>query len=269
MDIVSEALAIDDTELAHDDGLLNAPERCALFLDMDGTLLEMATTPESVRVPSGLTMLLQDLFTGLGGALAILTGRQVIEADRLLHPLKLPASGVHGAQVRRSRDGEIETCSPELPDELVAQLVALEGKLPGIRAEAKGPGFAVHYRVVPHVELELEATLRRLLADYASNLVLSRGRKIFEIVPIGMTKGAALVAFCAQPEFAGRKPVMIGDDVGDEPAFAAAVRLGGVGLRVAGEHFGRDAANLSGPSDVYRLLTRVMQRLQHSRAASA
>lgn len=268
MDFVSQAFVLTDTELAHDDGLLNTPHRCALFLDMDGTLLEMAASPEAVRVPTGLTTLLQSLSDGLGGALAILTGRQVIEADRLLDPLKLPASGVHGAQVRRARDGEIETCSPELPAELVAQLVALEGKMPGIRAEAKGPGFAVHYRVVPHVQPELETTLRRLLADYASNVVLSRGRKIFEIVPIGTTKGTSLVSFCAQAEFAGRKPVMIGDDVGDEPAFAAAARLGGTGLRVAGEHFGRDAANLEGPADVYRLLTRVMQRLQHAASAS-
>lgn len=259
---MSQAYAAADIELARNDSLLNDPARCALFLDMDGTLLDMAPSPESVRVPSGLTALLQALSDGLGGALAILTGRQVIEADRLLEPLKLPGSGVHGAQVRRVRGGDIETCSPELPAELVAQLVALEGRMPGIRAEAKGPGFAVHYRVVPHVQAELETALRRLLADYASNVVLSRGRKIFEIVPIGTTKGTSLVSFCQQPEFAGRKPVMIGDDVGDEPAFAAAVRLGGMGLRVAGEHFGRDAANLEGPADVYRLLTRVMQRLQ-------
>lgn len=262
---VNSAPTRSDPELARDDGLLNEPHKCALFLDMDGTLLEMAPSPEAVRVPSGLIALLQALHDQLGGALAILTGRQIIEADRLLSPLKLPASGVHGAQVRRSGALDIETCSPELPGELVAQLVALEGKMPGIRAEAKGPGFAVHYRVVPHVQAELEQSLRRLLVDYASSVVLSRGRKIFEIIPIGQTKGTALVSFCGLPEFRGRRPVMIGDDVGDEPAFAAASRLGGMGLRVAGEHFGRDAANLSGPADVYNLLTRVSDRLQQRR----
>jgi trehalose 6-phosphate phosphatase len=251
-----------DTELRRDDGVLNTPEQCALFLDMDGTLLEMAPSPEAVRIPSGLPVLLQNLSDGLGGALAILTGRQIVEVDRILDPLRLAASGVHGAQFRRSPEHEIETCSPELPPELVAQLVALEGKMPGIRAEAKGPGFAVHYRVVPHVQGELERQLRALLVDYASSVVLSRGRKIFEIVPIGQTKGTALVSFCELPRFKGRRPVMIGDDVGDEPAFAAAARLGGMGLRVAGEHFGRDAANLDGPADVHQLLTRVLERLQ-------
>ncbi len=249
-------------EPERDDGLLNAPHDCALFLDMDGTLLDMAPTPEAVRVPSGLTSLLQSLSAGLGGALAILTGRQIVEADRLLDPLRLAASGVHGAQMRRTAGGTIETLSPELPAELVAQLVALEGRMPGIRAEPKGPGFALHYRVVPHVAEPLEASLNKLLSDYASKVVLSRGRKIFEVIPIGNTKGTALAAFAALPAFKGRRPVMIGDDVGDEPAFAAAARLGGKGLRVAGEHFGRDAANLDGPADVYGLLMRVSQRLQ-------
>ncbi len=250
-----------DRELTRDDGLLNHPERCALFLDVDGTLLEMAPSPESVRVPSGLISLLQELSTRLGGALALLTGRQIHEADQLLAPLKLPTSGVHGAQVRWVAGGRIETCSPELPTELVAQLMALEGKMPGVRSEAKGPGFAVHYRVVPHVHDALEAELRRLLTDYASKVVLSRGRKIFEIIPIGTTKGTALVSFVEQAAFAGRKPIMIGDDVGDEPAFAAAGRLGGMGLRVSGEHFGADAANLAGPAEVHQLLARVLERL--------
>lgn len=260
MTVASRIVA--DHELDFDDGLLNDPQRCAIFLDIDGTLLEMAPSPESVRVPSGLGQLLRRLYDGLGGALALLTGRQLEEADRLLAPLRLPGSGVHGAQMRWRDGGPIETCSPELPTELVAQLMALEGKMPGVRSEAKGPGFAVHYRVVPHVQADLEAELRRLLVDYASNVVLSRGRKIYEIIPIGATKGTALVSFCTQAAFAGRKPVMIGDDVGDEPAFAAASRLGGVGLRVSGEHFGADAANLSGPADVYRLLSRVNERLQ-------
>lgn len=254
--------ALSDSEIMRDDGLLNAPRGCALFLDMDGTLLEMAPTPESVRVPSGLPTLLQALSDGLGGALAILTGRQIIEADRLLDPLKLPASGVHGAQMRREAGGAIEALSPELPAELIAQLVALEARMPGVKAEPKGPGFAVHFRIVPHVEAQLEVALGAMLRDYASKVVLSRGRKIFEVLPIGTTKGTALAAFAELPAFRGRRPVMIGDDVGDEPAFAAAAHLGGIGLRVAGEHFGRDAANLGGPADVQGLLMRMSERLR-------
>lgn len=261
---MSEPLCLPDTELEPDDGLLNIPERCALFLDLDGTLLEMASTPESVRVPSGLTSLLDRLAAGLGGALAIITGRQIDEVDRLLDPLRLPAGGVHGAELRLTAHGPIESRSPALPAELIAQLVALEGKMPGTRAEAKGPGFAMHYRFVPHVEAPLEAAIGKILVDYASTVVMSRGRKIFEIIPIGNSKGTALATFAALPSFKGRKPVMIGDDIGDEAAFAAAVRLGGGALRVAGEHFGRDAANLDGPAAVHSLLMRVAERLERA-----
>lgn len=245
-----------------DDGILNTPEHCAIFLDMDGTLLEMAPSPDSVRVPTGLANTLQALSDGLGGALAIITGRRITDADRLLSPLRFAAAGVHGAEMRLQPDGAVELRSPELPTELVAQLKALEGRMPGIRAEAKGPGFAMHYRVVPHVQAALENELRRLLVDYASSVVLSRGRKIFEIIPLGNSKGTALIALAAQPQFRGRKPVMIGDDVGDEPAFAAAVRLDGAALRVAGEHFGRDAANLDGPAAVHALIARIVARLR-------
>lgn len=245
-----------------DDGLLNTPEQCAIFLDMDGTLLEMAPTPDLVKVPAGLVPLLQTLRDGLGGALAVITGRQIAEADRLLAPLQFAAGGVHGAEMRYSPGGPVELRSPELPTQLVARLLALEASMPGIWAEPKGPGFAMHFRAARHFEQALELELRRLLADYASQVVLSRGRKIFEIVPLGNTKGAALLAFAQLPAFRGRKPVMIGDDVGDEPAFAAAVRLGGQALRVSGEHFGRDAANLDGPTDVFRLLSRAAARLQ-------
>ena len=259
---MTDAVRTANAEPERDDGLLNAPEHCALFLDVDGTLLEMAPVPEKVRVPSGLAPLLERLATGFGGALAIITGRQIAEADALLDPVKLTAAGVHGAELRLSPDGIIESRNPTLPAELVAQLVALEAKMPGIRAESKGPGFAMHYRVVPHVRDQLEEAIRAVLVDYASTVVLSRGRKIFEIIPIGNSKGMALTRIAALPAFRGRKPVMIGDDVGDEAAFAAAVRLGGSALRVAGEHFGRDAANLDGPADVHRLLMRVAARLE-------
>jgi trehalose 6-phosphate phosphatase len=253
-------------EPEQDDGLLNAPRECSLFLDVDGTLLEMASSPEAVRVPSGLTALLQSLSDGLGGALAILTGRQLISVDRLLDPLQLAGSGVHGAQVRWTPGGHIETLSPELPAELIARLAALEAAMPGVQAEQKGPGLAMHYRMVPHVEAELDAALTQIVTDYAASVVLTRGRKIFEVLPVGTTKGTALVAFCRLPAFKGRCPVMIGDDVGDEPAFTEAIRLGGAGLRVAGEHFSGGAAQLSGPADVHALLMRVSARLSHNAA---
>ena len=148
------------------------------------------------------------------------------------------------------------------PNSLVEEVVRRTQQLPGIIAEPKGPGLAVHYRLAPHLKDALEAQLRGLLTQYADSLVLCPGRKLFEIIPAGHSKGTALETFCALPEFAGRRPIMIGDDMGDIPAFAAARRLGGAGLRVAGEQFGHDDVELKDPKRVIAWLTGLAERIE-------
>lgn len=233
----------------------------ALFLDCDGTLLDIAPTPGEVRVPPGLIALLEQIAVGIDGALAILTGRQLAEIDALLRPAKFIGSGVHGAELRPSRNGPIEQVTNALPASLVEQVVLRTQKLPGIIAEPKGPGLAVHYRLAQHLEQPLEAELRALVAHYHDSLVLCHGRKLFEIIPAGHSKGTALETILAFPAFAGRRPIMIGDDIGDEPALTAARRLGGAGLRVAGEQFGCDNVDFHGPEQVLVWLKRLASRL--------
>jgi trehalose 6-phosphate phosphatase len=233
----------------------------ALFLDCDGTLLDIAPTPNEVRVPGGLVELLVRLSKGLGGALAVLTGRRLAEIDVLLAPAKLIGAGVHGAEIRTVNAGAIARVASALPNSLVEEVVRRTQRLPGIIAEPKGPGLAVHYRLAPHLKEALESELRSLLTQYADGLVLCPGRKLFEIIPAGHSKGTALETFCALPEFAGRRPIMIGDDMGDIAAFAAAWRLGGVGMRVAGEHFGHTNVELQNPKRVIAWLTSLAGRL--------
>jgi len=233
----------------------------ALFLDCDGTLLDIAPTPNEVRVPGGLVELLVRLSKGLGGALAVLTGRRLAEIDVLLAPAKLIGAGVHGAEIRTVNAGAIARVASALPNSLVEEVVRRTQRLPGIIAEPKGPGLAVHYRLAPHLKEALESELRSLLTQYADGLVLCPGRKLFEIIPAGHSKGTALETFCALPEFAGRRPIMIGDDMGDIAAFAAAWRLGGVGMRVAGEHFGHTNVELQNPKRVIAWLTSLAARL--------
>jgi trehalose 6-phosphate phosphatase len=217
--------------------LVGDPSRYALFLDVDGTLLDIAATPAEVVVPCELAPLLARVGKGLGGAVAVLTGRQLAEIDALLVPLKLVGGGVHGAELRTAAGDAIERVAMSLPGSLVDQALELANGIPGIIAEPKVPGLALHYRLVPELKAELEARLRLLLSRYADELVLCPGRKLFEIIPAGHSKGTALETLSKLPTFAGRLPVMIGDDVGDVPALAAAERLGGFGLRVAGEQF--------------------------------
>jgi len=244
------------------DILSGRPSQYALFLDVDGTLLDIAPTPGEVVVPPELPELLVRLSKGLDGALAILTGRQLAEIDELLAPAMLVGAGVHGAELRTTPGGPITRVATELPETLVEQFNALAQRLPGIVAEPKGPGFAIHYRQAPDLKPTIEAEIRALIAQHPEDLVLCPGRKLFEVIPQGHSKGTALETLAGRPAFSGRTPVMIGDDVGDMPALAAAVKLGGVGLKVAGGHFGRSSVDLHGPEAVMAWLKKLLERIE-------
>jgi trehalose 6-phosphate phosphatase len=238
------------------------PARYALFLDVDGTLLDIAATPNEVVVPRQLAPLLARISKGLDGALAVLSGRQLAEIDTILAPLKLIGAGVHGAELRTAPGEPIVRVAMSLPGSLVDHALDIANDMPGIIAEPKGPGLALHYRKSPELQPVLEARLRLLLSRYADELVLCPGRKLFEIIPAGHSKGTALETLLKLPAFTERLPVMIGDDVGDVPALSAAQRLGGFGLRVAGEQFPLSAADLRGPASVLEWLERLANRLE-------
>lgn len=259
---VEESAWLDPAPPSPQDLLLSDVKNLAIFLDCDGTLINIAPTPTEVRVPPGLVALLERLTRDLDGALALLTGRQLAEVDVLLSPARPLAAGVHGAEVRVSKDGQITQVASELPYSLVEDVLRRVQKLPGIIAEPKGAGLAVHYRLAPHLKETLEAELRILLTRYPDGLVLSPGRKLFEIVPAGHSKGTALEMLYTLPQFAGRRPIMIGDDLGDIPAFAAARHLGGVGLRVAGEQFGHENVEFKGPAEVIAWLQLLASELE-------
>jgi trehalose 6-phosphate phosphatase len=265
---IKDAELMAAAQLSPDELLAGDVGRYALFLDCDGTLLDIAPTPNEVRVPDGLVELIVGLSKRLGGALAVLTGRRLAEIDLLLTPARLIGAGVHGAEIRTVAGGPITRVASALPKALVEEVVRRCQALPGIIAEPKGPGLAVHYRLAPFLKDALEAELRGLLTQYADGLVLCPGRKLFEIIPAGHSKGTALETFCALPEFVGRRPIMIGDDMGDIPAFAAAHRLGGAGLRVAGEHFGDQNVELRDPKRVIAWLTGLAARIDEQKSES-
>lgn len=214
-------------------GLPPLPAASAFFLDVDGTLLAIATTPASVTVDPGLPRLLGRLQDATGGALALISGRAITALDRLFAPLRLPAAGQHGAE-RRDAGGAIHAHAIHASGlgEARTAARAFAGSHPGVLVEDKGLSLAVHFRQAPASEAALRARLEAVVAESGGELALQPGKMVFELKPAGRDKGSAIAEFMAEPPFRGRFPVFIGDDVTDEYGFAMVNELGGLSVKV-------------------------------------
>lgn len=237
------------------------PKRCCLFLDLDGTLIDIASRPDGVSVPADLGPLIGKLIAGLDGALAIITGRSISDIDRFLAPLRPAAAGVHGAELRMTENGTVSSVGRPIDLPIAARVADLESIAPGILVESKKFSIAVHYRLAPQAVGKIERALRDILRDGPDHLIISESRRVLEVVSDRISKGDAVKQFMRLPAFHGRIPIMIGDDSSDESALDAVMRAGGIGLRVAGEHFATDVADFCNPGDVRRWLQGFAERL--------
>ncbi len=247
--------------------LPEAGERWALFLDVDGTLVAIAATPEQARPEPMLSPLLQRLARASDGALALISGRSLASIDRVFAPLRLPAAGLHGWERRRG-DGGVVTHQPPAAalERLRPRLAAYVAGRRGLLLEDKGTGFALHYRLAPERGPAVRRFARRL-ASAEPELRLLAGRKVAELQPRGASKGEAIAAFLAEPPFAGRRPVFAGDDTTDEDGFIAVNAAGGVSLRVEdAETRGRGPSaarhRVAGVGALHRWLGVLAQRLE-------
>jgi trehalose 6-phosphate phosphatase len=221
--------------------LLPAPpdlrlDEIALFLDVDGTLVEIEREPGAVHVPERLCCLLADLHEVGRGALALVSGRSLEQLDRLFSPLCLSAAGLHGLERRNLAVGVFRRD----PDRAVfaparARLDRFAKEHPGVLLEDKGLTLALHYRKAPQVGKEAKELAQAVVAASQGALVLLEGKMVLELKPPGSDKGAAIAAFMAEPPFRGRRPVFAGDDVTDEAGFATINRLGGVSIRIGAD----------------------------------
>ncbi len=205
----------------------------ALYLDIDGTILEIAQSPEVVRVPEWLLPLLRRLSLKLDGALAFVSGRTLASIDELFAPLKLPAIAVHGAEIRANEQHEIfgQPLAVQLQCALPPLLAAVE-RLRGVRLENKGSVVALHYRSAPERGRDVLKLAELTLCELGSEFGLLVGKCVVEIRPRHLNKGTALTRLMEQPPFRGRTPIFAGDDSTDEDAFAVVNRLGGISVRV-------------------------------------
>jgi len=206
--------------------------QAALLLDMDGTLLDIAPTPDSVVVAPGLADTLARLRDQLGGAVAVVTGRPVAQIDALLPGVLTAVSGEHGGAIRPAPGAALERAAlPDLPDTLRAEAATLADPYPGVILEHKARGFVLHYRLAPDHGPPLRAALEGMLSPYPA-LQMMPAHMAWEIRPRGVDKGSAVRALMARAPFSGRTPVFIGDDVTDEDGMRAARLFGGAGLFV-------------------------------------
>ena len=207
----------------------------ALFLDLDGTLIEIAPTPSSVRVPPHLPALIQSASGALSGAVAIVSGRPFAEAAALIAPASVPLATEHGAVIRLP-DGTVEEEGARVPDEWVDALVRAAAGRAGVLIERKSFSVAIHFRLAPEAEGALMRVAEHLVAQ-DGRFELLPARMAFEIRATGVCKGGAVRRLMRDAPFKGRVPVFIGDDVTDEDGMRAAREAGGWGVKVGGALF--------------------------------
>ena len=252
-----------DMELAE---TFRVPElrKCALLLDIDGTILDLAPAPQEVWVPAELRKTLSQLHDLTGGALALVSGRSLHDIDLIFSPLQLAAIGGHGAELRAAPGAEPIQRAVPLNPALKRELASLTELGPGILAEDKGYSLALHYRLAPAKGDELRAALQDICAALPRGIVeVLPGKLVFEIKMAGINKASAVRELMKYPPFKDRRPIFIGDDTTDEPVFPVLSQFGGLGFSV-----GRVVPDVNGhfekPESVRAWLGRIANQRQGS-----
>ncbi len=233
-----------DMELS-DTTLVPDLRQCAILLDIDGTILDLAPSPQQVWVPTGLRQTLARLDALTGGALALVSGRPLHDIDLIFSPLQLAAIGGHGAELRARPNAEPVLRAKPLSAALKRQLGGVAELGPGILAEDKGYSLALHYRLTPEKAGAVRAAVEKIIAAQPAGAVeILPGKLVVEIKPTGINKANAVCDLMNHAPFADRKPIFIGDDTTDEPVFGVIAKFGGLAFSV-----GRVAPDVNGHFD--------------------
>jgi trehalose 6-phosphate phosphatase len=250
-----------DMELA-ETSLVPDLRKCAILLDIDGTILDLAPSPQQVWVPTGFRQTLARLDELTGGAVALVSGRSLSDIDLIFAPLELAAIGGHGAELRGSAGAEPLVRAHPLTPALKRRLAALTELGPGILAEDKGYSLALHYRLAPEKADAVRAAVDKICAGVVPGTVeILPGKFVVEIKAAGVSKANAVSELMNHAPFVDRNPIFIGDDVTDEPVFGVIAELGGLGFSV-----GRVVAEVNGhfdkPESVRAWLARIANQSQ-------
>jgi trehalose 6-phosphate phosphatase len=256
-------LEISDLDMERaDTALVPDLSKCAILLDIDGTILDLAPSPQQVWVPTGLRQTLARLDTLTGGALALVSGRSLHDIDLIFSPLQLAAIGGHGAELRPLPNAAPVQRAKPLHALLKRKLAGIAELGPGVLAEDKGYSLALHYRLAPERGDAVRAAVDKICAELPPGSVeILPGKLVVEIKPSGVSKADAVCELMQCAPFAERNPIFIGDDTTDEPVFGVVAQFGGLGFSV-----GRVAADVNGhfdrPESVRAWLARIANKAQ-------
>lgn len=205
----------------------------ALFVDIDGTLVDLAPSPDRVDIDPALRTMLVSVAAALDGAMALITGRSIRDVDGLFPGLALPIAGQHGCE-RRSGDGTLylHASDAKTYDRLRNLITRFAVRHPGLMVEHKGASLALHYRAAPELESLVQQSVAEVVDAVDGQWTVERGKCLLEVRPGGPDKGRAIAEFVREPPFAGRRVVFAGDDVGDEAGFRFVDKVGGVAVKV-------------------------------------
>ncbi|MEE1655265.1 trehalose-phosphatase [Microvirga sp. CF3062] len=212
-------------------------ENYALFLDFDGTLVDIVERPDAVTVDPALPKVLTDLEDRLGGALAIISGRPIAFLDGHFAPHEFDIAGLHGLEQRIA--GRLSMCDPDehpaLRD-MVARLKQIVADKEGILIEDKGCSVAIHWRLAPHEKDFALATAHAAIEALGNDYRVQHGKAVAEILPSAAGKGKVIERFLHESPYRERRPIFIGDDLTDENGFKTVNAHGGLSIRIgAGE----------------------------------
>lgn len=233
----------------------------ALFLDVDGTLVDIEDHPGNVRADEELISLLADLAGRLNDALSLISGRSIIEIDRIFAPRRFPSAGSHGAELRFG-DDDMVVARAGFPDSILQRVRSFADSHEGLLVEKKSAGLALHYRRAPDLEAPCRALVADVMRELGAEFRLIDGKKVLEIAPRGHDKGAAIRELLRHPPFHGRRPVFIGDDVTDEDGFRIVNELGGVSIRVGHDQETVASYSLDSVASVHDWLRSLADRLE-------
>ncbi len=231
-----------------------AAQQLALFLDFDGTLVEIAPSPEDVKLDRRVAPALAALRGTLGGALALVSGRPIAFLDEMLAPHRFDIAGLHGAQIRLDGELHAQSAQPGSLREALRDLVRFANSHVGILVEDKRVSVALHWRLAPSLQDEALALMRRTAARIGPGVRLQEGKSVAEIVPANASKGHAIAWLMAKPAYAGRRPVFIGDDITDEDGFAAVNAMGGLSVRIGADRESQAGLRLASPTALRHIL---------------